>query len=99
MGDILEAIRALREHLLRGDLNNDLVSDAVRMRIVGIGEAVKDVDPDLLAAEPEVHWQGVARMRDRLAHHYFDTSHAIAQVTINEDLPVLGAAVRRITFP
>ena len=97
LGDILEAISAIREHLRRGDLSDGLIFDAVRMRIVEIGEAVKDVDPDVLATEPEVHWQGIARMRDRLAHHYFDTSHAIVQATIDEDLPVLEAAVRRMT--
>jgi len=35
-------------------------------------------------------------MRDWLAHHYFDTSHAIIQATVEEDLPKLDAAVRRL---
>jgi uncharacterized protein with HEPN domain len=32
-------------------------------------------------------------MRDRLAHRYFDTSHAIVRATVSEDLPELEAAV------
>jgi len=35
-------------------------------------------------------------MRDRLAHRYFDASHSILAATVNEDLPVLEAAVHRL---
>lgn len=34
--------------------------------------------------------------RDRLTHRYFDTSHAILQATVKEDLPKLGEAVRQL---
>ncbi len=36
------------------------------------------------------------RMRDHLAHRYFDTSHAILQATVDHDLPELHAAIHRI---
>ena len=96
LADILGAIDAVRGHLGRGGLDDGLVFDAVRMRILEIGEAVKDLDPELLTTEPDIPWQGIARMRDRLAHHYFDTSHAVVQRTIDEDLPALESAVRRM---
>jgi uncharacterized protein with HEPN domain len=35
-------------------------------------------------------------MRDRLAHRYFDTSHAIVAATVTNDLPLLEAAVGRL---
>jgi len=35
-------------------------------------------------------------MRDRLAHRYFDTSHAILAATVTEDLPELDTAVQRL---
>jgi uncharacterized protein with HEPN domain len=35
-------------------------------------------------------------MRDRLAHDYLDTSHAIVQATIVRDLPVLLVGVERL---
>jgi uncharacterized protein with HEPN domain len=41
-------------------------------------------------------WTDVAKMRDRLAHRYFDTSHAIVRATVDHDLPLLEAAVRRL---
>jgi len=40
--DILAATEAIRSHLQRGDLSSDgLVFDAVRIRLLEIGEAVK----------------------------------------------------------
>jgi uncharacterized protein with HEPN domain len=56
-----------------------LIYDAVRVRLVEIGEAVKGIDPDLLRDAPGVPWKEIARMRDHLAHRYFDTDHAIVQ--------------------
>lgn len=38
----------------------------------------------------------IREMRDRLAHHYFDTSHAILTATVQEDLPGLEKAVKRL---
>jgi uncharacterized protein with HEPN domain len=35
-------------------------------------------------------------MRDWLAHHYFDTSRAVVEATVMEDLPPLEAAVLRL---
>jgi uncharacterized protein with HEPN domain len=35
-------------------------------------------------------------MRDQLAHHYFDTSHAIIERTVTVELAQLVAAVRAL---
>ena len=94
--DILAAIDAIRGHLERGDLNDGLVFDAVRVRLIEIGEAAKALSMDLMASEPDIQWNEIAQMRDRLAHRYFDTSHAIVAATIEGDLPELELAVRRI---
>jgi uncharacterized protein with HEPN domain len=96
LADIIEAIAAIRSHLQRGTLSDGLVFDAVRLRLIEIGEAVKRIGPDVLAAEPDIPWEGVAGMRDRLAHRYFDTSHAIVQATVDSDLPILEAGVQRL---
>lgn len=83
-------------YLVRGDLSDQLVLDAVRLRLIEIGEAVKALDPALLLEEPGVAWRDAAGMRDWLAHHYFDTSAAIVAATVDENLPPLVAAVRRM---
>jgi len=93
LADIQAAIDAIRSHLQRGDLSDGLIFDAVRIRLLEIGEAVKALPDDLLATQPYIPWRHIARMRDHLAHRYFDTAHAILQATVDEDLPDLERAV------
>lgn len=94
--DILEASSAIRDHLQRGPLTDGLVFDAVRVRLIEIGEAVKDVSADLLAQQSSIPWRQVAAMRDQLAHRYFDTSHAIVAQTVGPDLAELATAVQAL---
>jgi uncharacterized protein with HEPN domain len=94
--DILASAAAIANHTSRGGLDDGLVYDAVRVRLIEIGEAVKSIDPDLLAHEPSIPWIDIAGMRNHLAHRYFDTAHSIVQTTITRDLPPLVAAVERL---
>ena len=94
--DILAAVAALGDHLRRGTLDDGMVFDAVRVRLIEIGEAVRAIAPDLLAREPDIAWVDVAGMRNHLAHRYFDSAHAIVQATIDHDLPPLVVAVERL---
>ena len=94
--DILAAADAIRAHLTRGELSDSLVFDAVRVRLIEIGEAVKALPADLLANEPDMPWAQIAGMRDRLAHRYFDTSHAIVAATVEHDVPELERATRSL---
>jgi uncharacterized protein with HEPN domain len=94
--DVLAATEAIRDHVARGDLTDGLIFDAVRVRLIETGEAIKDLPAELLQTEPDIPWQDITRMRDRLAHRYFDTSHAIVAAAVTTDLPLLEAAVRRL---
>jgi uncharacterized protein with HEPN domain len=96
LADIQAAIDAIRSRLQRGDLSDGLIFDAVRIRLLGIGEAVKALPDDLFATQPSIPWRQVARMRDHLAHRYFDTAHATLQATVDEDLPDLERAVQAL---
>lgn len=95
LADILAAIDAIRAHLRRGDLSDGLVFDAVRVRLIEIGEAVKGTSAGLLTSERIVPWSQVAGMRDHLAHRYFDTAHSIVEASVTEDLPQLEDAACR----
>jgi uncharacterized protein with HEPN domain len=72
--DVVMALDAIDSYLERGGLSDGLVFDAVRVRLIEIGEAVKAVPAEVLAREPDLPWSQIARMRDHLAHHYFDTA-------------------------
>lgn len=94
--DVLASLDAIATHMTRGHLTDGLVFDAVRIRLVEIGETVKALPGELLETEPDLPWSEIARMRDHLAHRYVDTTHAIVASTVQHDLPVLRAAVERL---
>jgi len=94
--DILDAIEAINSHVARGDLSDGLIFDAVRVRLIEIGEAIKAILPELLDTEPGHPWSDIARMRDRLAHRYFDTTHGQVSGAVEHDLEPLRAAVLRL---
>jgi len=96
LADIQAAIDAIRSHLQRGDLSDGLIFDAVCIRQLEIGEVVKALPDDVLAAQPSIPWRQITRMRDHLAHRYFDTAHAILQATVDEGLPDLERAVQAL---
>lgn len=64
LDDIAAAIASISSHLLHGPISVESVMDAVAMRLLEIGEAVKAISPDLTATEPDIPWSDIGRMRD-----------------------------------
>jgi hypothetical protein len=52
LDDIQAALDAIDEHLTRGELSDGLVYDAVRVRLIEIGEAVKGLSADRWPPSP-----------------------------------------------
>lgn len=73
-----------------------IVTDAVAMRLLEIGEAVKGLSSRLTAMEPDVDWSGAAGTPYFLAHHYFATRTDIIQLTLDRRLQPLAEAVARM---
>jgi uncharacterized protein with HEPN domain len=94
--DIEIACVAIIDYTAREAVDSDIIFDAIRIRLVEIGEAVKALDEDDLSSEQTVPWPDLARMRDLLAHRYFDTTHGIVMDTARNDIPALLAAIRRL---
>lgn len=95
LDDIRASCEAIVEYLLR-DVSDTVIFDAIRIRLVEIGEAVKGLSADTRNQEPGIPWEDITRMRDLLAHRYFDTTHAIVENTARNDIPELLAAVERL---
>ena len=74
--------------------------DAICMNLIALGEAVKGLDKqthgELLSLYPEIHWSGVMRMRDKIAHHYFDIDTDIVFQTVREDIPPLKKVEKKL---
>lgn len=58
-----------------------------------IGEAAKNLPPEVRAKHSAVPWKNIIGMRDILAHGYFSISPAIIWDTMKNDLNILSAAV------
>lgn len=94
--DIAAAIDAIRSHLRHGPLSTEIVLDAVAMRLLEIGEAVKSLSEGATNSEPEIQWRAITGMRDFLAHHYFVTDPSVVQAVVDKDLDPLEHAVGRM---
>ena len=74
--------------------------DAICMNLIALGEAVKGLDKqthgELLPRYPEVHWSGVMRMRDKIAHHYFEIDTDVVFRTVQEDMPQIKEVIDRM---
>ena len=67
--------------------------DAICMNLIALGESVKGLDKltneELLPLYPDVYWSGVMRMRDKIAHHYFEIDADVVYKTLEEDIPAM----------
>lgn len=61
-----------------------------------IGEAAKNVSPQLRKEFPDIPWKATAGMRDKIMHHYFGVDYEAVFETIRVDLPVLKKGIRAI---
>jgi uncharacterized protein with HEPN domain len=91
INDIRTAIAAIREFELDG---RDF--DAIRMRLLEIGEVANGIPADLRATEPTILWGEIIGMRNWMAHRYFDTAHAYVWATVDHDLQPLLEALNRL---
>ena len=45
---------------------------------------------------PEIYWSGVMRMRDKIAHHYFEIDTDVVFQTIEEDIPQMLPIINKM---
>ena len=61
-----------------------------------IGEAANKVSPEFRQAHPQIAWDDMIGMRNRLIHAYFEVNLNIVWRTVNEELPPLIVALEPI---
>jgi len=81
----------------REDLySNRMLSLSLVRLLEIIGEAARGISPPCRASHPEIAWQKMAGMRDRLVHGYFDINLDVVWETVTEDLPSLVSQLEDI---
>ena len=80
-------------------LENKMVQDAVIRNIEIIGEAARNIEryhPDFAIAHPEVPWEDIYLMRNRVANGYFSVDFEIVWKSIQNDLPELQQQILQL---
>jgi uncharacterized protein with HEPN domain len=72
------------------------VKYAVYYCLIGLGEALKELPADVLASEPEIPWNAIIGMRNRLVHGYWRIDDEIVYEVAPVELAALGTALERI---
>ena len=61
-----------------------------------IGEAVKNINPELKRKNSEIEWKKVAGLRDKIVHYYFGVNWDILWDVIEHKLPELKKQIEQI---
>ncbi len=103
LAHILQAMRRIGRYTQGiSDLEffgDELVQDAVIRNIEILGEAARNISrkhPDFASAHPDIPWEDIYLMRNRVAHGYFSVDLEIVWRTLQRDLPELERLVQKL---
>ena len=77
-------------------ISDGTLSRALLRSLEIIGEAVKNLEDDLTCKYPQVDWDNIAGMRDRIIHGYFGIDYDVVYSTIVENIPDLHHEIKQI---
>lgn len=61
-----------------------------------IGEAACNIPEDIRSDHSDIPWREIMGMRNKLTHEYFGVNTKVVWRTIQEDLPVIIPALRKM---
>ncbi|MBU0543782.1 MAG: DUF86 domain-containing protein [Proteobacteria bacterium] len=81
----------------RKDLDNDrMLTLSIVKSVELIGEAASRISKESRNTHPEIPWNDIVAMRNRLIHVYFDIDLDRVWDTLTDDLPPLISALEKI---
>jgi uncharacterized protein with HEPN domain len=98
--DIIECSEKIDEYTrdltVEDFLTDEKTKDAVIVRIQIIGEAVKNLPPDLKRSHKNIDWKKSIKLRNIFIHNYFGINCRRLWKTAKEDIPDLKNKVSKI---
>lgn len=99
--DIQDALEKIQDFIaglgFEGFAKDEKTTFAVIRALEIIGEAAKKTPKSIRSRYPDVPWQDMAAMRDKLIHDYFGVDLRVVWKTLRIDLPPLKALFDHIT--
>ncbi|GHT54378.1 hypothetical protein FACS189446_3880 [Bacteroidia bacterium] len=101
----LQELLAWTEHIFTVDdfltsSQGMILLNASCMKLFSVGEEVKSIDKRtdklLFSLYPTIEWREVMKMRDVIAHHYFEIDAEKIFIILRVDIPPLLSVVRQI---
>jgi uncharacterized protein with HEPN domain len=98
--DILNSISKIQRYVQNLNyqqfIADEKTFDAVAYNLQIIGEAVKNVPPEIRQNYPQVEWRKIAGLRDIIAHAYFTIDELIIWDIVDTKLPNLKNQIEQI---
>jgi uncharacterized protein with HEPN domain len=96
---LADCLQRIREYTVGGRqqfMNDRKTQDAVIRNLEIVGQIVRDLGPESLAAQrPEVPWARIAGVRNILAHQYLGVDLSLIWNIVERELAPLDLAVQR----
>ena len=97
---VLDAIKDMEEsinNISKDDfINKKDIKDANIRRLEVVGGAVKKISVETKKKYPQIEWQKIAGLRDKIIHHYFGVDLIIVWNIIKKDIPILKKQIEKI---
>lgn len=98
--DIVNSVEHIEQYTKGIDLpqilNNQMMQDAIVRRIEIIGEAVGRLPENIKAIKPDIPWQDIKDMRNKLIHDYGHVDIELVWAVIEKHLPALKISILEI---
>jgi uncharacterized protein with HEPN domain len=76
--------------------SNQQVIDAVVRNFEIIGKAVHNIPSEVTLVHPDIPWEKMISMRNKVIHEYFGVDEEILWKTIKEDLPLFREQIAKM---
>lgn len=97
---IMDSIDSI-ENYTTGKSEQDFVEsqetqDAVMRRLAVIGEAAKNIPPELREKHKKIEWKAIIGLKNVLVHEYFGVDIEVIWHIVKEDIPRLKSEISKM---
>jgi len=104
LSEMLDAARTIKdftqsiekETFLKDEKTRSAVAHQLFHQLLILGEASKAVPADIKLRAPNLDWRGMAGMRDRLIHAYFNVDYDLVWDTAKNRVPAVEKGLEKL---